>query len=297
MTTFLGLLWAGVSLGALYSLVALGFTIVYRSSKVINFAHGALLAAGAFLVSALVEAGVSFVIAFVLGVTGTALAGLAFHLLVLRWALGRPEFTLVMLTLGFASVLQVLIETVYGDGQRKNGDPWGAEVIRIAGVTVTEVSLWSVVTALVVLSLFAAVDRYSKYGLGMRAAAEDPLAASAVGIPLRRVHALSWCAAGGLACTAGVFLGGFPYSVDPTISNVALLAFPAIIIGGLESPAGAVVGGFGIGVIQQLVQGYQPRSVPALGDDFYLIAPYLLMIVVLLVRPYGLFGTRPAERI
>lgn len=297
MTTFLGLLWAGISLGALYSLVALGFTVVYRSSKVINFAHGMLLALGAFLVSWLVSGGLNFVAAFAVGVAATALAGVLFQTVVLRWALGRPDFTLVMLTLGFSFVLQALLSAMFGDGQRDNGDPWGAGTFQVGGVTITEVSIWSVLVALIALALFAAVDRYSRYGIGMRAAAENPEAAMAVGIPLRRVYALAWGAAGSLACIGGVFLGGFPHSVDPTIGYVALLAFPAIILGGLESPAGAVVGGFGIGIVQQLVQGYQPQYVDFLGRDFYLIAPYVLMILVLLVRPYGLFGTKPAERI
>lgn len=297
MTAFLGLLWAGISLGALYALVALGFTVVYRSSRVINFAHGMLLALGAFLVSWLVAGGLHFAVALAVGVAVTALVGVLFQTVVLRWALGRPDFTLVMLTLGFSFVLQALLSAIFGDGQRNNGDPWGSDTFQVGGVTVTEVSVWSVVAALAALALFAVFDRYSKYGIGMRAAAENPEAALAVGIPLRRVYALAWGTAGALACTGGVFLGGFPYSVDPTIGYVALLAFPAIILGGLESPAGAIVGGFGIGLVQQLVQGYQPQYAVFLGRDFYLIAPYVVMIAVLLVRPYGLFGTKPAERI
>lgn len=295
MSTFFSLLWAGIALGAQYSLVALGFTVIYRSSRVINFAQGELLALGAFLVSSLVGHGVAFGLAFLIGVVAVAAVGLAFQAGVLRWALGRPDFTIVMLTLGFATVLTAVIDTAYGDTPRSNGDPWGSATWHIGSVPFTEVSVWAVIVTLVVLLAFFAFNRYSRYGLAMRAAAQDPEAALAVGIPLRRVYALAWTIAGALACVGGVFLGGFPHGVDQTIGNVALLAFPAIILGGLDSVGGAVVGGLVIGVVQELVQGYSPDSLSRVA--FYNVAPYVVMVIVLLVRPYGLFGSRPAERL
>jgi branched-chain amino acid transport system permease protein len=297
MTTFFQLLFAGIAQGALYSLVALGFTVVYRSSRVINFAQGELLAFGAFLTSSLVSHNLNFWPALLIGVVVTALVGLAFQVFVLRWALGRPDFTLVMLTLGLASVLQVLVGAIWGSTQRSNGDPWGAKAFHLGGVVLSQVSLWSIVAVLLVLAAFLAFNRFSRYGLAMRAAAHDAEAALAVGIPLRRVHALSWALAGGLACIGGVFLGGYPSTVDPSISNTALLAFPAIILGGIDSIGGAIAGGFVIGVVEQLVEGYQPTYAAWLGNNFYLAAPYVVMILVLLIRPYGLFGSRPAERL
>lgn len=295
MTSFFQTLWAGISQGALYSLVALGFTVIYRSSRVINFAHGELLALGALLTASLTAGGMAFVPAFLIGIVVTGGVGMLFQTVVLRFALGRPDFTIVMLTLGFASLLQVLLPDVYGNTPRDNGDPWGSASFHLGGVSITQVSVWSVITTLLVLAAFFAFNRYSRYGLAMRAAALDPEAALAVGIPLRRVYAVAWAMAGGLACTAGVFLGGFPSSVDPNnIGNFALLAFPAIILGGLDSVGGAVVGGFVIGLVQQFVQSYPPH---ALGADFYEIAPYIVMVIVLLIRPYGLFGSKPAERL
>jgi branched-chain amino acid transport system permease protein len=295
VTTFLTLLWSGISQGADFALVALGFTVIYRSSRVINFAHGELLALGAFVVSSLVSHGWNFAAAFVAGIVVTAAVGMAFQTVVLRWALGRPDFTIVMLTLGFATVLTAVIDTAFGDIQRSNGDPWGLTTWHLGSVSILEVSVWSVVVTIVVLAAFFAFNRYSRYGLAMRAAAHDSEAALAVGIPLRRVYALSWTIAGGLACIAGVFLGAAPSSVDPTIGNVALLAFPAIILGGLDSVGGAVIGGMVIGLVQQLVQGYQPDALGKVG--FYDVAPYIVMVIVLLVRPYGLFGSKPAERL
>lgn len=298
MTTFGQLLFAGVALGAIYALVALGFTIVYRSSRVINFAQGALLALGAFVTSWLVlSENLPFWAAFAVATLITAMVGLVFQVGAVRFAIGRPEFTVVMLTLGLAAVIGAALPTLFGNTPRSNGDIWGASAVRVGGFQFFWVQIWTIIAAIVVLLAYGAFTRFSKYGLAMRCAASDPEAATAIGIPLTRVYATAWFIAAAVACVGGVFLGGYPNSVNPTMSNIALLAFPAIILGGLDSPTGAIVGGFSIGVIQELVEGYQPQHAPFLGNDFYLIAPYLVMIVVLLVRPYGLFGSRPAERL
>ena len=298
MSTFLELLFAGIALGAVYALIALGFTVVFRASRVINFAQGELLALGAFLVSWLVlDVHMPFWLAFLIGAAGTGLAAFIFQQGVLRFALGRPDFTIVMLTLGLATVLQSLLPTIFGSTGRPNGDPWGSTTLRAGDVALAWVQVWTIVAALVVLVAFWLFNRHSKYGLAMRSAASDPEAALAVGVPLRRVYATAWLLAGVVACIGGVFLGGYPNTVDPNIGNTALLAFPAIILGGIDSTTGAVVGGFLIGIVEELTAGYQPQYASWLGSNFYLVAPYVLMIAVLLVRPYGLFGSRPAERL
>lgn len=298
MKTFLQLLVSGVALGSLYALVALGFTVIYRASHVINFAQGELLALGAFFTSDFVlQHGMPFWMAFLISAGVSAVVALMFQVLILRFAVGQPDFSIVMLTLGLAAILAAVIPAAFGPQQRPNGDPWGSSTVHIGGLTLTEVSLWSIGAAIVVLGLFFAFNRYSRYGLAMRAAAIDPEAALSVGIPLRRVYGIAWAMAGALACIGGVFLGGFPNSVDPTISNFALLAFPAIILGGIDSIAGAIVGGFVIGIVQVLVGGYQEQYASWLGHNFNDVAPYILMILVLLIRPYGLFGSRPAERV
>ena len=298
MSTFLELLFAGIALGAVYALVALGFTVVFRASRVINFAQGELLALGAFVVSWLViDIHVPFWLAFVIGAAGTGLAAFIFQQGVLRFALGRPDFTIVMLTLGLATVLQAVLPTLFGSTGRANGDPWGGTSVRAGDVALAWVQVWTIVAALLVLAAFWVFNNHSKYGLAMRSAASDPEAALAVGVPLRRVYATAWVLAGVVACIGGVFLGGYPNTVDPNIGNTALLAFPAIILGGIDSTTGAVVGGFLIGIVEELTAGYQPQYASWLGSNFYLVAPYVLMIIVLLIRPYGLFGSRPAERL
>jgi branched-chain amino acid transport system permease protein len=299
MKTFLLLLFSGCALGAVYALVALGFTVIYRASRIINFAQGELLALGALLTSSLVSAhGMSFWLAFLIGAVATALAGLTFQSVVLRFAVGKPDFTIVMLTLGLAAVVNAVLDAAFGAYPRSNGDPWGASVVDIASLRVPWVQVWTIVSAVALLVIFHFLNERTRLGLAMRCAAADPEAAIAVGVRLRRVHAAAWTLAGIVACVGGVFLGGYPNTVSPTaISDVALLAFPAIILGGIDSTTGAVVGGFIIGVIQELTAGYQPQYAAFLGQDFYLVAPYAVMIVLLLIRPYGLFGSRPAERL
>lgn len=298
MITFLELLFSGLALGAVYALIALGFTVVFRATRVINFAQGALLALGAFVTAWLVSSvHLPFWLAFAASAGITGAIALLFQFGVLRFAIGRPDFTIVMLTLGLATILQTGVPAIFGNTSRPNGDPWGGSVLSIGGVSLAWVQVWTIVAALVVLVAFWLFNRHSKYGLAMRSAAADPEAALAVGIPLHRVHGTAWALAGVVACIGGVFLGGYPGSVDPSISNAALLAFPAIILGGIDSTTGAIVGGFVIGVVQELTAGYQPQYASWLGSNFYLVAPYVVMIVVLLVRPYGLFGSRPAERV
>jgi branched-chain amino acid transport system permease protein len=298
MTTFLTLLCAGLSLGGIYALVAIGFTVIYRASRIINFAQGEMLALGALVTSSLISSyGLPFWAAFLIGAVGTAIAGFLFQFVVLRFAVGKPEFTIVMLTLGLAAIINAVLDSSYGAVPRPNGDPWGASVLKLGSVSVEWVQVWTVITAVLLLVLFWLFNQKTKWGIAMRSAAADPEAAAAVGIPLRRVYSTAWVLAGIVACVGGVFLGGYPNSVSPSIADAALLAFPAIILGGLESTTGAVIGGFIIGIVQELTQGYQPQYVSWLGSEFYTIAPYVVMILVLLVRPQGLFGERSAERL
>ncbi|MGO9196895.1 MAG: branched-chain amino acid ABC transporter permease [Acidimicrobiales bacterium] len=298
MKTFALLLFSGLALGAIYALIALGFTVIYRASRIINFAQGALLALGALITSALISVdNLPFWLAFLIGATLTAAAGLAFQMLVLRFAVGKPDFTIVMLTLGLAIVVGAALDAAFGAYPRSNGDVWGSSVLHVAGLSVLWVQVWTILSAVVLLVAFRLLNQHTKYGLAMRSTAADTEAALAVGIPLKRVYGLAWALAGLVACVGGVFLGAYPSTVSPAISDVAFLAFPAIILGGIDSTTGAVVGGFIIGVVEQLTAGYQPQYASFLGQDFYLVAPYVVMIIVLLVRPYGLFGSRPAERL
>jgi branched-chain amino acid transport system permease protein len=295
MTAFLQLLFQGFALGCIYALVALGFTVIYRASKVINFAQGSLLLVGAYLISVLATGlNLPFALAVIAAIALLAAAGALFQMTVLRRLLGQPVFVLVMITIGLSIVIDAAIPAIFGGNARILGDPWGASAVNVGGVTFNWVRIWTVVCTVLILALYFVFDRFSRYGLAMRATAADEEAALAVGVPVRRVYALTWAIAGGVAAVGGLFLAGFPNSVDPSLGNVSLRAFPAIILGGLDSPPGAVVGGIAIGIVEVMASGYSPAW---LGSNFADVAPYVVMILVLLSRPYGLFGARPVERV
>jgi branched-chain amino acid transport system permease protein len=298
VSDFLQIAFAGLALGARYALVALGFVIIYKATGVINFAQGALLALGAYLAYALVNsADVPFWIAVVGAAVGTALVGAAAERLVLRRMVGQPIFAVIMITIGLLFIIEQVITSIWGFDALNLNDPWGVETVEIGSVGLAVRDLWTLAIAGVVLAGFFAFFRFSDWGVAMRATAFDQEAALAQGISARTVFAMSWAIAGVLAALAGVTLASGSAGVQPAIGTVALLAFPAMIVGGLDSPLGAVLGGLIIGITQALVAGYQDDVAPWLGDGFQSVAPFVVMIIILLVRPYGLFGTPEVRRV
>lgn len=288
----------GLAVGAVYALIALGFVVVYKATEVINFAHGELMLLGAYLVYALGSvAGLPFVVAVPLAMTLMAAVGFGIERAILQRMVGRPTFSVVMITIGLAIILRQVVTAAFGFNDRLLGDPWGSSQFALGGVRLNVVSLATMLACAILFVVFFTFFRASRAGVAMRATALDQEAALAVGIPVRHVYAWSWMIAAATATVAGVFLAAFPSSLSPALGFAAFRAFPAAIVGGLDSPGGAIVGGLGIGVIEVLVQGYQPQLAPWLGVDFHVVAPYFLMIAVLMVRPYGLFGTREVERV
>jgi branched-chain amino acid transport system permease protein len=295
MTQFMQLLFEGISLGATYALVALGFVVIYRASGVINFAQGAMLLLGAYLISWFaVDVGLPFGLAVLVAMAGLAVFGAGFHRVALRRVVGQQTFVAVMITIGASIAVTAAIEAIFGDNPRLLGDPWGSSEFHIGGVTITWVKFWGIVVAALALVAYAAFDRHSRWGLAMRATAADEETTLSAGVPVRRVHALTWALAGALATLGGLFLAGFPSAPSHSLGDAALRAFPAVVLGGLSSSIGAVAGGVLIGVVEVMTSGYAPAW---LGTNFYAVAPYIVMIAILLVRPYGLFGAAPAERV
>jgi branched-chain amino acid transport system permease protein len=285
----------GLGTGSVYALLALGFVVIYRATRVISFAQPAFMVAGAAAVSYLsVEIG--FVLAVPVAVLMGAGLGLAVERTTIRPMIGKPVFVIAIITLGVDVVVRVFVNALIGTDVRQLGDPWGLETVSLLGVAVQQRFVASfVVTGLVVAALFAFL-RLTRYGLAMRAVALDQEASMAQGVSVGKVFALSWALAGGLAAVAGAFVGTGS-GIDQTTYIVAFSALPAIILGGIDSIGGAVVGGLGVGLVQSLVAAYQPDVAPWLGANFQVVTPYLLMLAVLLVRPYGLFGTPEVERV
>ncbi len=298
MTDFLQLTFAGLALGARYALVALGFVVIYKATGVINFAQGSFVALGAYLAFNFRQTwGLPFALALVLAVLVGGAFGAATERAVLNRMVGRPAFALIMITVGILFVVNEMITWIWGQESLNLGDPWGQDKVTIANVVLPVRDLWTLGLAAVVLAGFFAFFRYSDIGLAMRATAIDQEAALARGVNVKGIFALSWAIAAGVAALAGVTLAAGPAALSPGIWLIALAAFPAMILGGLDSPGGAVIGGLLIGVTQTLTAGYQPDYLPWLGESFHVIMPYVLMILILMVRPYGLFGTKEVARL
>ncbi|MQA26821.1 MAG: branched-chain amino acid ABC transporter permease [Micromonosporaceae bacterium] len=286
---------SGLGAGSAYALLALGFVIIYKATRVISFAQPAFMLAGAVLVSYLVGL-VGFAGAVLLGVAGAALLGLGVERAVVRPMVGRPVFVVAIITLGIDIALRVVVNGFIGRDVRQIGDPWGLQRVEVLGVPVQQRHIATILTTAAVIAVLFLFFKYSRLGLAMRAASFDQETALAQGISVGAVFALSWAIAGGLAGVAGVFVATGA-GIDQQMWIVALKALPAIILGGLDSLGGAVVGGLTIGVVESLVSAYQSDFAPWLGQNFSVVSPYVVMLLILLVRPYGLFGTREVERV
>ncbi|GHF09580.1 branched-chain amino acid ABC transporter permease [Amycolatopsis deserti] len=298
MTTFLQNCFAGLALGSTYALVALGFVVIYKSTGVINFAQGGLLALGAYLGFTFANnLAIAFAVAILLACASAALVGAGFERIVLRRMVGQPPFAVIMITIGLLFVLEPLITAIWGFENKQVENPWNIQTVEAGGIVFGVRDLWTIgLTAAVVVGFFL-FFRFTSLGLAMRATAFDPEAALAQGISARRVYAVSWAIASALAALAGITMAAGPGGLSPSIGFIALAAFPAMILGGLDSPAGAVLGGIVIGLAEALTRGYQDQLFSWAGDNVSIIVPYLLMIVILLIRPYGLLGTKDVRRI
>jgi branched-chain amino acid transport system permease protein len=288
----------GVALGAVYALLALGFVVIYKATQVLNFAHaGTVMAAGYVIWFASRELDLPFVLAVVAGATSAAVIGVILERVTAASVATGALVSASIITLGADIMLQAEVNRRLGSRVLDLGDPWGARVVDIGGVTLAQSRLVAgVVTTVVVTALFLWLRR-SSWGIAVRAATEDRETAALMGVPLRRITVAAWIAAGALATIAVLFLTGFPSpGLDVTTAAVAFRAVPAAIIGGLDSLEGAVAGGLLVGITEVLAQGYQ-GDLGFLGEGFYTVVPYLLMMVVLLVRPAGLFGTREVSRV
>ncbi len=298
MTFFLQALSSGLALGTVYALLALGFVIIYRATDVLSFSQPALMVFGAYwTVYFATVIGWNFWVALVLAAIIGAAVGWLVERVLLRPLVGRPPFSAVMVTIGLDIVLRVITDNLLGINQRTVGDPFGLQVVNWRGITIPQSNIATVLGAILVISLLLVFYQTTKYGLAMRAAAFDQEAAMAQGIPVGRMYGLAWALAGSMAAIAGTFISMGNSSLSRSTWVFALRALPVIVLGGLDSIRGAIVGGLIIGIIERLVAAYQPESAPWLGAGFEQVVPYIVMLIVLLVKPYGLFGTREVSRV
>ena len=298
MTQFLQATVTGLGLASIYILLALGFVIIYKSMQVLSFAHPALTIAGAYIVSLLAtEGGLSFWVAVPLGLVAAGVLGWLSERIFVRPMIGKPVFAIAILTIGLDIMLRTPVTTFIGLDLRSVGHPWAFKTWRWGEVVVQQRFAAMVIAAVVVVALLFAFFRYSRVGLAMRATAFDQETALAQGINVARIFSLAWVLAGAMAALAGVFASTGLAGLNQNTAGIALRALPAIVIGGLDSISGAVVGGLVVGLVEAYTATYQPQYAGFLGSNFSLVIPYVVMLLVLLVRPHGLFGTKEVERV
>src|SRR5829696_151365 len=296
MTQFLSLVVGGLFLGSIYALVALGFVTIFRATGVINFAQGSVLLVGAYLIGRLNDP-LGFWPAVLVAVAAAALLSLLVDALLIRRVRAADLGTLAILTLGVDILLSTEMTREIGTDVIGVGAPWGADVVELAGIRVPTSRVIAGGVALVLVAALAAAVKLTDWGVAMRSAAEDGETAGLMGIRLNRVAAGAWALAGALAAVGGLFLASFPAAgVTAGVGLVALAAIPAVVLGGFDSPEGAVIGGLVIGVVSVLTAGYQDE-LSFLGRGVGTVAPFVVMLLVLLVRPSGLFGTKEVTRV
>ena len=298
MTQFLQLVISGLMLGCIYGLIAMGFVIVFKATNVVNFAHASVVMLGAYLVAKW-HGSLGFFGAIGAAALTCALVAVALDIAFLRPLRNRVRGVdaLAIMTIALNILLGTALVRAVGNDLLPSGAPWGADTTHVFGAAIPQARIAAAVVALVLMGIFYVVFTRSNWGVAMRAAASDPEAAALMGIRLGRVAAGSWAVAGALAAIGGAFFVSFPAGgVSNVTGLLALSAIPVAVLGGLDSTAGAIVAGLMIGVAQELAAGYQD-NLSFLGRGLSNVIPYMVLFVVLVWRPSGLFGTRELTRV
>jgi branched-chain amino acid transport system permease protein len=290
METFIQLTTNGLSNGAILALAALGFVLIYKATSVINFAQGEFLLISAFVVwFILVELDLPWVVGIAIAIVVAIALGVVIERLILRPMVGEPTISVIMVTIGLAAVLGSLVQIIWGTRPRSFPDFIPSGSVELFGATVAENRLWAIGVVAVALIGFSVFYTRARDGIAMRAVAEDQQAALAQGISVRRTFALAWALAGVTAVFGGALVANL-IGVSGGISSFGLLVFPVVILGGLDSVPGAVVGGAIIGLLSSYTGGY-------IGGGLETVIPYIALLAILLIKPYGLFGQVRIERV
>lgn len=303
-----GTIVSGLSLGTIYALLAMGFVIIFKATQVVNFAHGAMATLGAFITAGVaVELNfpgrfldlpplLGWSISVLTALSLSALTGILLERVFLRPMVGEELFSVAIVTVGMNIILMTIVSDYIGPDPRSMADPWGDAAADLGFVVIahTEIAQFLVAAALVLL---VGVFFRSRTGIAMRATAFDQEAARAQGVNVGAIFAIAWAIGAVLATVGGIFGSVYPrrIGVFPDTALLVFRAFPAIILGGLDSVTGAVVGGLAVGVAEAAAGSYLNHQL--FGTGFSGIVPYLVMMIVLFIRPYGIFGTEEVRRV
>lgn len=290
MELFIQLTLTGLTNGAILALAAVGFVLIYKSSDVINFAQGEFLLLGAYVTFAMIaQFGLHWTLGMALTLLAAVALGVVVERLVLRPMIGEPVISIIMVTIGLSSLLKAIVSAIWGNLPRAFPPFIPSQPVKVWSATIGADRLWAIAIALFLLGLFTLFFRRSKEGIAMRAVADDQPAALSMGISVKRIFAWAWSIAAASAAIGGALVANI-VGVGPELSNFGLRVFPVVILGGLDSIPGAVLGGVIIGLLETYTGGY-------IGQGLNQVLPFIVLIVILMVRPYGLFGQEVIERV
>ncbi len=290
MNYFLNLLMSGLVIGSLYGLISMGFAIVYRATGMVNFAIGEVMMMTAYISYSLARIpGVGIVSLLCMTIPAAIILGLLVERVFIRPMLGEPMFSRVMVTIGLAVVIRSTVILIWGVEPKAFPRPLGDDVIRFGELALYAGQIFSLVVMALLCLLMWSFFRHSRIGIAMRATSNNETTALLMGINVNRISAISWALSSVFAAFAGLSFC-LMFSLEPEISQMGLRGFPATILGGLDSVVGGAFGGLIIGVAENMAGGY-------LGRGLKEIAGFVLIILVLMVKPYGLFGQREIERV
>jgi branched-chain amino acid transport system permease protein len=291
----LELIITGIAVGGVYSLMALGFVLIYKASTVVNFGPGELVLFGAYVAWAtILNMKLPIAVALPLTLVVAILLGLVIERGVLRPLIGEPIISVIMVTFGFASVVRGVLNMSWGSDTRPFPVLFSSEPLHLGAIPVSPVYLWSFVTVMLLLAAFSLFFKFSLVGTAMRATADNQQVAQSLGVSVKGIFALSWCIATVVSALGGIILGSVRGGVDFSLADYGLKVFPVVILGGLDSVPGAIVGGIVVGVLENLSGGYLD---PILGGGVKEVAPFVVLVLILMIRPYGLFGRVDVERV
>ena len=296
--SFLQALINGIALAATYSLLGMGFVIIYKSMQVLSFAQPALMLFGGWwVVYFATTLNLNFYLAVLIAMVIAASSGLVIERVFLRPMVGKPVFAVAIMTIGLDLAIRVFAGNFYDVSPRSTGDPWGLSTFNLGRLILGHRRVAAIVVAVAVLLALLAFFRYSRMGLAMRAAAFDQEVALIQGVSVSAVFAISWALASVLSTLAALFINPDLGSLGPASYTVALKALPVVVIGGLDSIGGTILAALLVGLVESFTNTYQPTYAAFLGGNLSQVIPYVVMFIVLLIRPYGFFGTEEVERV
>ena len=294
MEMILQIIVSGLATGGVYGLIALGFVLIYKATSVLNLAVGDFMTLGAFICLTVLEKfQAPFYVAFLVTLACAFVLGVAVERVILRPLIGEPVISIIMATIGLALVFKAATAVAWGTQLRSFPPIFPDLPIKLGQVIISQVYIWTFCTAMLLMVAFALFFKFTRLGIAMRATANSHQVALSMGISVKSIFALSWAISAVVSAIGGVLIGSIN-GVNITFSDFGLKVFPAVILGGLDSIPGAVIGGLVVGILENLSGGYLSR---VFGGGVKEVAPFVFLVIILMVKPYGLFGTKEIERV